>query len=105
MWYDIFRTYQLAVEKVLFDHDGIDGLWVFEGEEAEATRTTGSTIAHHLAVDYFAVLREVIFERFCCDMISMVQSLCKVLSVYILYLRSVVSQLRPPMNIFLQASY
>lgn len=30
--------YYFAVEEVLLDHDYVDGAWVFEGEEAEATR-------------------------------------------------------------------
>jgi hypothetical protein len=49
---------------MFLDHNTIDGLWVFEREEAEPARTTGGTITHDLTINDFAELREVVFERF-----------------------------------------
>lgn len=50
------KTHELAVEKVLLDHDDVDCLGILECEEAKATRTTSSAVAHDLTVDHLAEL-------------------------------------------------
>lgn len=39
--------YNLSIQVVLLDHHCVDGLWIFEREESEASGSSGSTIAHH----------------------------------------------------------
>ena len=62
--YKILQTYQLAVERMLLDHNSVDHLWVLESEEAESARAPGGAIAHDCALDDFAELREVALEGF-----------------------------------------
>ena len=54
MWLE--RTYKFAVQEMLFDHDNVDGLGIFEGEKAETARTARGAITHHLTVDDIAKL-------------------------------------------------
>jgi hypothetical protein len=57
-------TYNLAVQIVLLDHDGVDSLGVFEGEEAKSTRAAGSTVTHHGAFQHLTEFFKVVLERF-----------------------------------------
>jgi hypothetical protein len=43
----LLGTYDLAIQVVLLYHDGVDALGVPEGEEAEASRASGSGVAHN----------------------------------------------------------
>lgn len=58
----VLDAYELAIERVLLDHDGVDDFRVFEGEEAEAARAPSGTISHDGAFEDLAELREVVFE-------------------------------------------
>lgn len=40
------RAYNLAVEIVLLNHDGVDSLGVLKSKKAETSRAAGCTIAH-----------------------------------------------------------
>ena len=55
-------TNEFAIECMLFDHDDVDCFRIFECEESEAARPTSGAITHHLAVNDFAKLSEVVFE-------------------------------------------
>jgi hypothetical protein len=98
---------------MLLDHDCVDRLGVPESQETKATRATSGTVTHHRTFLDFTELREVVTKRFCIRMPVRLElavtddkydgvssSLNQVCPVYE-YVRSVVSQFNPPMNIFL----
>lgn len=98
---------------MLLDHDRVDRLGVPESQETKATRATSGTVMHHRTFLDFTELREVVTKRFCIRMPVRLElavtddkydgvssSLNQVCPVYE-YVRSVVSQFNPPMNIFL----
>lgn len=99
---------------MLLDHDRVDRLGVPESQETKAARATSGTVTHHRTFLDFTELREVVTKRFCIRMPVRLElvvtgdkydgvsssSLSQVCPVYE-YVRSVVSQFNPPMNIFL----
>jgi hypothetical protein len=91
-------TYDLSVQIVLLDHDNVDCLGVFEGEETESSRSAGGAISHNSALQNVSKRGEVISKGFCM-LVSNPQ--LNNPSAKDKNLRSVVSQFRPPMNIFL----
>ena len=87
-------THNLPVQCVLLHHDRIDACRVLEGQESEATRPAGR-VAHDGTCVHFAKLLKVRAKCF-----------YPTVSTAVYYnkrraLPSVVSQFRPPMNIFL----
>ena len=87
-------THNLPVQCVLLHHDRIDACRVLEGQESEATRSA-SRVAHDGARIHLAKLLKV-----------RAKSVYPTVSTAVYYnkrraLPSVVSQFRPPMNIFL----
>lgn len=92
-------THGLAVEVVLGRHDAVDGLRFLEREERKASRAVRFGIAHDGAVRDLAELLKVRPERVC---VSFARSEACVAIEGRNDQPSVVSQLSPPMNIFLQ---
>lgn len=54
------KTYSLAVEEVLSDHDIVDCSRIFEGQEGKAARSTRTWVSHDGAGDDLAELAEVV---------------------------------------------
>lgn len=93
------QTYNLAVEKVLANHHGVDGLGILKGQEGKAPRAPSLAVSHDQAVRHIAELGKVPFERLCRQRVSRhCRSKTRLCDV-----PSVVSQLRPPTNIFLSS--
>ena len=84
---------------MLPDHDSIHRRRILKREEREAPRTT-SSIAHDRTRFYLPELREVLAETLCHDALfsTTKQGTMRAMNMYV---PSVVSQFRPPMNIFL----
>lgn len=57
-------SYNLSIKVVLLNHDDVDGPRVLECEEAEASGSTGCSIAHDGAFENLAELREVVLQGF-----------------------------------------
>ena len=90
------ETYNLAIQKVLLHHDYVDSLGVLERQEAETTRSPRAAITHNCAFDNFAKLFKIVPHGFWhCQFMSTRPRQRH-------HSRSVVSQFRPPINIFLQ---
>lgn len=85
---------------MLFHHDDIDSSCVLESEEAKASRSTSSAITHDSALDNFSELGKIILEGFCENVSVLVPGD----SPNVRKLPSVVSQLSPPINIFLHGN-
>lgn len=49
---------------MLLDHDNVDSLGVFEGEESEASRASSCAVSHHGALNHLAELGEVVSQGF-----------------------------------------
>lgn len=56
----LYKTYNLSVEVMLLDHDGIDSFRILECQEAEPARATSSTVTHHGAFHDFTELGKVV---------------------------------------------
>ena len=103
-------THRLAVEVMLARHDGVDRADILESEEAKAARAARLHVAHDHAVGDAAELLEVGLERVCGRgeeegggsevrlrlRLEGARGLEREVNA-----PSVVSQLRPPMNILL----
>ena len=96
---------------MFLDHDSVDRPGVLECKETETARSARGAISHDSAFVNLAKLREVVVQILLHVIISMLKltqgcrhsfkSFFRVRA----RLRSVVSQLRPPMNIFLHHDY
>ena len=84
---------------MLPNHDSVHRCRILKCEECEAPRTAGS-IAHDRTRFYLPELREVLAETLCHDTLfsTTEQGTMQAMNMYV---PSVVSQFRPPMNIFL----
>lgn len=88
-------TYDLAVEEVLANHDGVDRRGVLEREERETARAARG-VAHDRARLDLAKLCKVLSQRLCSN-----HRLALLRAEKQAYVPSVVSQFSPPINILL----
>ncbi len=93
-------THDLAIEKVLLDHNNVHCLGVLEGQKSEASRPASSTISHHGALYNLSELREVLAVILPSGLVKSCSASRSCVRSRKGNIRSVVSQLRPPMNIF-----
>jgi len=91
-------TYNLSIEIVLLDHNSVDARWVLKRQKGKTPWPTG-LVAHDGACIYLAKLRKVVPQTLYKWEILLVLHEWAVKSQ--MYVPSVVSQLRPPMNILL----
>lgn len=61
-WKPGFNTYDFAVELMFLDHNRVDTFRVLEREEAKATRSASSTVAHDGTLNDLSELCEVISQ-------------------------------------------
>ena len=55
-------SYDFSVKVMFLHHDNVNSSRIFEGQEAEASRSTRCTISHHSTFQYLAELREIVLE-------------------------------------------
>ena len=93
------EAHNLAVKEMLADHDRVHGRGVVKSEECEAARASVG-VAHDRARLDLAKLCKVLSQRLCSN--HRLALLRAEEQTIVTYVPSVVSQLRPPMNILLQ---
>jgi hypothetical protein len=54
------KSYNLAVQEVLLDHDNVDRLGIFERQKSKASRTSGAAVAHDGTLDNLTKLLKVL---------------------------------------------
>ena len=58
------RAYNFPIEKMLFDHDNVDSLWVSESKKAKSSAASCSGVSHNCTFLDLSILGEVVFQGF-----------------------------------------